>query len=378
MILYVYMMLLLYFFSFSDTVIFFLDGMYIYSILILNINRHQLLSRIKSPLNSMKRTSTQHIQLSLIVTGILSVCHGIVVWMSDFLSSMGMTILYVLHFIVKEIPFVITVLLTSIVIIRLRTINGKNGYKTFLTKPSNLNEYPQSFILLRQLLLSLLLQIFFYVVPCICLLLSDVMIIYFNSEIQILEEFNLVCQLTDMILTPFALGILIEPRRGFLMSFWCMDTYPSEQNKKSPAKNSKLDAIDNELVKTCKMKRSDRQSETSCATNSTVLSRCNSLLDSPGTKKEGKHDLAGSEGDLSRYDIEKLISRRKSICKEGSIEIRMFCNSFDISLSNSASDLTQHTQGAKDIVESENGRRRSVSTVAIRRSSIVAVPPKDF
>lgn len=36
------------------------------------------------------------------------------------------------------------------------------------------------------------------------------------------------------------------------MSFWCMDTYPSEQNKKSPAKNSKLDAIDNELVKTCK------------------------------------------------------------------------------------------------------------------------------
>lgn len=215
MILYVYMMLLLYFFSFSDTVIFFLDRMYIYSILILNINRHQLLSRIKSPLNSMKRTSTQHIQLSLIVTGILSVCHGIVVWMSDFLSSMGMTILYVLHFIVKEIPFVITVLLTSIVIIRLHTINGKNGYKTFLTKPSNLNEYPQNFILLRQLLLSLLLQIFFYVVPCICLLLSDVMIIYFNSEIQILEEFNLVCQLTGMILTPFALGILIEPRRGF-------------------------------------------------------------------------------------------------------------------------------------------------------------------
>lgn len=369
-----------YFYFFSDTVIFFLDGMYIYSILILNINRYQLLSRIKSPLNSMNRTTTQHLQLSLIVIGILSVCRGIVVRMSDFLSSMGMTILYALHFIVKEIPFVITVLLTSILIIRLRTINGKNGYKTFLTKPCNLNEYPQTFILLRQLLLSLLLQICFYVIPCICLLLSDVMIIHFNSEIQILKDFNLVCHLTGMILTPCALGVLIEPRRGFLMSLWCMNTFPCEKNKKSPAKNSsKLDAIDNDLVKTCKMKRSDRQSETSCATNSTELSRCNSLLNSPGTKKAGKHDLAGSEGDISRYDIEKLISRRKPICKEGSIEIRMFCNNFDISLSNSASDLTQHTQGGvRDIVESENGRRRSVSTVAIRRSSIVTVPPKDF
>ncbi|CAC5384147.1 unnamed protein product [Mytilus coruscus] len=152
----------------------------------------------------------------------------------------------------------------------------------------------------------------------------DVMVIHSNSDVQILE-FNLVCQLVGMILTPCALGILIEPRRGFLMSFWCMDTLPSEQNKKSPAKNPhELDVIDNELVITSKLKRSDRHSETSCATNCTDLSsRCCSLLDSPGTKIEGNHALGESEGDITRYDIEKLISRKRSICKEGSIEIRI-------------------------------------------------------
>ncbi|CAG2226588.1 unnamed protein product [Mytilus edulis] len=370
-----------------DTIMFFMDGMNTYSILMLNLQRYQLLSRIKSPMNNKKRTSRKFLQISFIFIGILSVCQGVVYWFSDWNSQIMRTISYVLHVLSQEIPFVITLVLTILMISRLCKINDKKTwYKTFLINKSHLREYPHSFILLRQLLLTLLLQICFYIVPWLCMLSSEVLAHQFSQDMTY-TEFNLICHLACVILTPFALGILIEPRRSFLLSVLCTDTYFNEEDDISLDYDlQEFHQRENERTITNGTNvfqnwGSGRVSETSCtSTNSTQLStRCSSLSATLGKKIESNlcdFFLDESEERFKKYNIEKWISRKQSFttykCNQNPIETKSYYNNLDASLSNSLSDLTSLPQASTDLVESVNQpARQSISDVLIRKPSIV-------
>lgn len=395
---------------------FFMDGMNTYSILILNFQRHQLLSRIKSPMNNKKRTSRKFLQISFIFSGILSVGHGVVNWISNCNSQIIRTISYVLHVLSQEIPFVIALVLTISMINQLCKINDKKTwYKTFFISKSHLLEYPHSFILLRQLLLTLLLQTCFYFVPWLCMLSSEVLSHNVSRDMAY-TEFNLICQLACVILTPFALGLLIEPRRSFLLSVLCTDTCVSEEDDISLDYDlQEFHKGENERTitngsKTFQNWRSGRVSETSCtSTNSTQLSTRRSGFSTSSGKKIDSNlcdfFLDENEERSKTYNIEKWISRKQSFttykCNQIPIETKIYNNNLDTSLSNSVSDLSSIPQDSTDIIGSINqqsGRslssglirkpsilmatvdpqtRRSVSNVVIRRSSIAALLKSD-
>ncbi|CAG2248404.1 unnamed protein product [Mytilus edulis] len=200
-------------------------------------------------------------------------------------------------------------------------------------------------------------------------------------------EFNLICQLACVILTPFALGILIEPRRSFLLSVLCTDTCFSEEDDIS---------LDNDLhefhqgekertitngTKVFQNWGSGRVSETSCtSTNSTQLStRCSSLSATSGKKIESNlcdFFLDESEERFKKYNIEKWISRKQSFttykCNQNPIETKIYNNNLDTSLSNSVSDLSSLPQVSTDHGESVNEQaRHSISNILIRKPSIV-------
>lgn len=357
--------------------------MFIFSILILNINRYHLLSRVKSPMYATKRTSVQLLLLSSIAIGILSICYGIVVEKSDWSDPIRSTILLVLNVVVKEIPFLITILLTLIMISRIRNINGKHtGYTDFLTGISPSQGYPQSSILLRQLLISLLLQICFFIIPCFCLLTLEVLVVHFSQKITIVE-ITMVTEVACLNFTPCALGILIEPRRGFLMSFICKKKFSSEDNETQSGNLHLEDETDSvfALAKdTTDYGRSARVSTSSFISlkSAGLSSKCPSLLTIPEEKKEESAFsflLDESEGSFKNDKKERKISRSASFKsykrKESQKEMTILYNILDTSVSKSASQLSCIKQGAKgDVVSGNQHRKRSMSTVSIRRSSI--------
>ncbi|CAC5384146.1 unnamed protein product [Mytilus coruscus] len=167
------------------------------------------------------------------------------------------------------------------------------------------------------------------------------------------------------------LGILIEPRRGFLLSFLCTETILREEDERSPNYDlHELYQRDDELAitngtKAFKNWRSERVSETSCTSaNITQLStRCSSMSTTSGKKKEGNQCdffLDESEKRFKIYNTENWISRRQSFttykCNQSPIETSIYNNNLDTSLSNSVSDLSSVPQDSSDLVESVNQR----------------------
>ncbi|CAG2248405.1 unnamed protein product [Mytilus edulis] len=247
------------------------------------------------------------------------------------------------------------------------------------------------------------------------MLSSEVLAHQFSQDMTY-TEFNLICHLACVILTPFALGILIEPRRSFLLSVLCTDTYCNKEDDISLDYDlQEFHQRENERTITNGTNvfqnwGSGRVSETSCtSTNSTQLStRCSSLSATLGKKIESNlcdFFLDENEERSKKYNIEKWISRKQSFttykCYQNTIETKIYNNNLDTSLSNSVSDLSSVPQNSTDHVESINqqsGRSfssaliqkpsilmarvhpqtgRSVSNVVIRRSSIAALLKSD-
>lgn len=197
--------------------------MHTWSILILNVYRYKLLEKLSSPNDQTndKNSSKINLLFSIVIMSVFSTAYAVNLWVNKFSDSTN-TIIRVLNFLGKDVAFMISIILNIVTIAGLHKVQRRR-YNSIrpLARTSTFPNDPKSSILLRQFMLSLIFQAIFYIVPGILRMTSE----FINLDCALKMDSNVLYSFSETLLvlfTPCAFGILVEPRRGYLLELFCL------------------------------------------------------------------------------------------------------------------------------------------------------------
>ncbi|CAC5388480.1 unnamed protein product [Mytilus coruscus] len=359
--------------------------MYTWSVLILNVFRYKLLGKLNSTQDQTchKKTSKKCILFLTLVLSLISAGYAVNLHLNKSLSSKNI-IFRVLDVLAKDAAFMISTLLNIITIAGVYKVrSGRINSIRPSTRPSAWHDAQRSSILLRQFMLALIFQIVFYVIPCILLNVSE-----FITH----KELHYIGEMTLVLLTPCAFGILAEPRRGFLLEFLCLiKSSEHDVPKLTAERNNTQGRTESTIQRDNRTKNVPDSSINLPHSNELPMNVTSIGTDTKIQEKDiktdfEKHspsrqyftDLTIKNGTPKTYSIQRYIKPKKST------DISIISGESDTSVFGSFSDICStiqrpiSRQGRQDcFIEINQRRGRSISTIIQRKTPITTLMQRD-
>ncbi|CAC5419211.1 unnamed protein product [Mytilus coruscus] len=207
-----------------DTAAFLLDGLYLWSHLILNTFRFIVLKDLHTPQNRKSRTDQSNRCLLVAVVFVLLSSIGYGIQMGTltvtYTENVPITI-QIFHGIVIEIPYCFIVCFSTVVLFKLfnASWNTRIAVGVSITPPSDTVRRAD---MMRQFLKLLVFQLFFFVIPAAFVYWVELRAVHtlLQNEIeQTTIDLFWITKILLVIFNPLTFGILLQPRRKFLGSF---------------------------------------------------------------------------------------------------------------------------------------------------------------
>ena len=209
---------------FVDTAAFLLDGLYLWSHLILNTFRFIVLKDLHTPQNRTSRSdqSNRCLLVAVVFVMLSSIGYGIQMGTLTvtYIENVPITI-QIFHGIVIELPYCFIVCFSTVVLIKL--INGFWNTRIAIgvsIRPPSVTVRRAD--LLRQFLKLLVFQIFFFVIPAAFVYWIELRAIHTIQQQELeqtIVDLFWITKILLVIFNPITFGILLQPRRKFLGSF---------------------------------------------------------------------------------------------------------------------------------------------------------------
>lgn len=359
--------------------------MYTWSVLILNIFRYKLLGKLNSSQNQTchKKTSKKCILFLTLVLFLISAGYAVNLHFNNSSTSKNI-IIHVLDVLTKYAAFMISTLLNIITIFGVYKVrSGRINSIRPSSRPSAWHDAQRSSILLRQFMLALIFQIVFYVIPCILLHVSQ-----FITQ----KELHYIVEMTLVLLTPCAFGILAKPRRGFLLEFLCLRKSSEHAIPKlTDERNTPQGRTESTIQRDNRTKTVPDSSINFCHSNELPMNVTSILTDTKIQEKDiktdfEKHspsrqyftDLTIKNGTPKTYSIQRYIKPKKST------EMSNISCESDTSVFGSFSDICStiqrpiSRQGRQEcFIEINQQTGRSISTIIQRKTTITTLLQRD-
>ncbi|CAC5372349.1 unnamed protein product [Mytilus coruscus] len=207
-----------------DTAAFLLDGLYLWSQLILNTFRFIVLKDLHTPQNRKSRSDQSNRCLLVAVVFVLLSSIGYGIQMGTltvtYTENVPITI-QIFHGIVIELPYCFIVCFSTVVLVKLINAfwNTQIAVGVSITPPSDTVRRAD---MMRQFLKLLVFQLFFFVIPAAFVYWVELRAVHTLLQHEIEQttiELFWITKILLVIFNPLTFGILLQPRRKFLGSF---------------------------------------------------------------------------------------------------------------------------------------------------------------